>query len=112
MSVDLELAPKQKRPIEGPVACTLGEAEQAERAARARELVRDSLIDSVLTEEGAALRFRSEAESALKELIAAESRCCPFLRFDLRRKDGALSLTVEGPEEARPIILALFGLPA
>ncbi len=94
------------------IACTLDAVEAAERVEQARELVAESLIDSALTDDGAAMRFRSGAEGALNALIAAESQCCGFLRFDLRRKDGALSLTVDGPAEARPIILELFGLAA
>ena len=95
-----------------PIACSLNQAEQAERAEAARELVAASMLDSAVTETGASLRFRQDAEGPLQELIAAESECCPFLEFDLRPKDGALSLTVTGPEQARPIILGLFGLTA
>ena len=95
-----------------PIACTLSAAEQRERAALAHGLVADSLIDSAVTDRGAILRFQPEAESELKQLIAAESECCAFLDFDLRRKDGALSLTVEGPPAAHPIIVELFGLVA
>jgi hypothetical protein len=41
-------------------------------------------------------------------LIAAESQCCPFLRFDLARDDATLHLDITGPDEAQPIIAELF----
>jgi hypothetical protein len=93
-----------------PIACTLSVAEQDERCRTARELAARWLLDWTETATGASLRFDAEAEGPLRELIAAESRCCAFLEFDLRRTGHALSLDVEGPEEAKPIVFELFGL--
>jgi hypothetical protein len=93
-----------------PIACTLDAAAAAKRVEATRGLLKRSLIDYVVTERGASLRFGEEAEDGLRALIAAEAECCAFLDFDLRRKDGALSLTVTGPADARPIVLELFGL--
>jgi hypothetical protein len=93
-----------------PIACTLSAAEQDERCRAARGLAARWLLDWAETASGASLRFDAEAEGPLKELIAAESQCCAFLGFDLRRRDGALSLEIEGPQEARPIVFELFGL--
>jgi hypothetical protein len=44
----------------------------------------------------------------LRAAIAAEARCCAFLELDLRRAADALVVTIDGPEEARPVIAQLF----
>jgi hypothetical protein len=93
-----------------PIACTLSAAEQARRVASSKAVMTGSLLDSAITERGASMRFRIDAEADLRRLIAAESECCPFLDFELRTEDGHLQLNVEGPAEARPVIVELFGL--
>lgn len=95
---------------EKPIACTLSAAEQAQRVASSNAMVVDNMLDVATSERGASMRFRVEAEDALRELIVAESECCSFLEFDLQPEGDALRLTVEGPEGARPIIDELFGL--
>jgi len=59
---------------------------------------------------GARLMFTGsdDTELALRDLIAAEADCCPFLRFDLERGDDELRLDVTGPEEAQPMLAELF----
>ena len=96
------------QPPELPIACTLDPAEQADRAELARGIGARSLLAWAETDRGASMRFEAQAESDLRSLIAAESQCCAFLEFDLRRDGDELLLSVEGPEEARPLILALF----
>jgi MerR family copper efflux transcriptional regulator len=93
-----------------PIACSLSAAEQGERRETTRRLVAAALLGARVTERGASLRFAGASAPALRELIAAESECCPFLRFDLRERGEELLLDVEGPEGARPIVLELFGL--
>lgn len=93
-----------------PIACSLSAAAQRERRETARRLVAVSLLDARATDRGAVLRFAGAAEPALRELIAAERECCPFLTFDLSERGDELSLVVEGPAEARPIVFELFGL--
>ena len=36
--------------------------------------------------------------------VAAESRCCAFLRMELRDDPGALTLTIEGPAGSEPVV--------
>ncbi|MGH2954898.1 MAG: hypothetical protein ACRDK9_12965 [Solirubrobacterales bacterium] len=95
---------------EKTIACTLSAAEQAQRVASSNAVVVDNMLDVTASERGASMRFRPEAQDALHDLIAAESKCCAFLEFDLQPEGDALRLTVEGPEGARPIIDELFGL--
>ena len=93
-----------------PIACSLSAAEQGERRDAAQRLVAAALLDARVTDRGAMLRFSGAAEPALRELIAAERECCPFLTFELSERGDGLSLAVSGPPEARPIVLELFGL--
>jgi hypothetical protein len=95
-----------------PIACTLNAAEQAKRAASSNALVAKEMLAAAATRRGASMTFRPEAERELRELIAAESRCCSFLEFALEPEGDCLRLTVEGPEGALPIIEELFGLEA
>jgi len=85
-----------------PIACSLGADELSERLAELRAIGRDAALavspDGVLHfRAGAATRARLEA------IIAAESRCCPFVGFDLRERDGALLLSISAPEGAEPV---------
>ena len=66
--------------------------------------------EATMDEGGARVRLARDVEPELRELIAAESECCPFLEFDLRRDGAGLRLSVSGPGDARPIIAALVGL--
>lgn len=95
---------------EAPIACSLSAAEQARRLETSGAIADGAMLDATVTDRGASIRFRPEAEAELRELIEAESRCCGFLDFDLRVEGEALRLRVEGPDGAQPIILALFGL--
>jgi hypothetical protein len=71
-----------------PIACTLSPEDAPARLA---------LIESILTE-ALSVRVRlhdtSETERRTRELIAAEEKCCPFLRFDLRREPDALVVDI------------------
>ena len=62
------------------------------------------------TERGELLTFTggADVERRLREAVAREAECCPFLAFDLQRDGTALRLTVTGPPDARPVIAALF----
>ena len=39
--------------------------------------------------------------------VEAESRCCAFLRMELRDDPDALTLTIEGPAEAESVVREL-----
>ena len=93
-----------------PIACTLTPAQLRSRRAATAELARRALHSRRPIDRGALLHFAADpgTEPALCSMIAAEARCCPFLSFDLRRTGGTLELTVTGPDEAQPIIAALF----
>ena len=48
----------------------------------------------------------------LMRLVAAEHDCCQFLQFAITIDTRGIGLEVRGPDDARSIIDALFGVPA
>ena len=96
-----------------PIACTLTTDGMTARLALIDALAADGLIDRTTTAAGLRVRLRDtpEIERRVRELVAAESRCCAFLDFALARHEGELVLDVSGPEEARPAV-DLFFAPA
>jgi hypothetical protein len=93
-----------------PIACTLTSDGMTARLALIDALAADGLLDRTPTDTGLRVRLRDtpEIEQRTRELVAAESKCCAFLDFDLGRDDGELLLDIAGPAEARPVIELFF----
>jgi hypothetical protein len=95
-----------------PVACTLGPdalsarrqgllAELAGRAAAHQELPDGHRLSFENTDGNLELLFR---------MVAAERRCCEFLRFQITVEPGggAVTLDLTGPPGTREFVAALF----
>jgi hypothetical protein len=93
-----------------PIACTLTGADYAARMDQLAAIARDALRSREPIDGGARLVFDASdgTERTLRDVFAAEARCCSFLRFDLRRTGDTLEVEVTGPEAAKPIIAELF----
>jgi hypothetical protein len=93
-----------------PIACSLTADGMTARLALIDALAADGLLERTLTESGMRVRLldRPDIVQRTHELVAAESKCCAFLDFDVRREDGALLLDISGPEDARPVIEMFF----
>jgi hypothetical protein len=89
-----------------PIACSLSADEFPIRLEQMRAVGRDSLLS--VSRDGA-LRFRADdtTRGRLQDIIAAESRCCPFLAFDPREVDSELRLSITAPEGAKPLAMDL-----
>ena len=89
-------------PGDTPIACSLSADELTDRLAEIRSLGRRSLVSSA---EDGALRFRGDRDTRarLEAIIAAESRCCSFLSFELREEAGDLVLRIDAPDDAHAI---------
>jgi hypothetical protein len=87
---------------ETPIACSLSAAELPRRLAQMAEIGSDALLS--VGPDGT-MRFRDEGATRerLEALAAAESECCSFLRFELGRGSGELSLSIHAPEGAEPL---------
>jgi hypothetical protein len=96
--------------MDQPIVCTLSGAEYAERTQDTSELARRALRSREPIPDGARLTFEAsiDTERQLRGIVAAEARCCAFLRMDLRPAEDALILDITGPAEAEPIIAELF----
>jgi hypothetical protein len=91
-------------------ACSLTGGELRERLEEWRAL-RDRVVQVELTADGALLRLApDEPVGSVADLIARESACCPFYRFDLRVAGPERTLaiaTAPGAEAAIPALLHL-----
>jgi hypothetical protein len=93
-----------------PIACTLNPAEMRDRLAAIDALASDALLDQREIPGGLRTTFRDapDVERRVRELVAAESRCCAFLSFAVGREDDTLWLDITGAPEARPVIDQFF----
>jgi hypothetical protein len=98
---------------EQPLACSLRGAERIERGRHLRVLSDGALVgrsrDGCVLE----LRFRPDGgiRESLEELVELESRCCPFLDFEIAAESGegtgatgVLMLRIAAPEDASGVI--------
>jgi|SRR5688572_12429992 len=101
-----------ENPERFPVACSLTPDEMRDRQASLIPALLGRAVAINPSGEGYLLRFNSDAVTlhAIAEMIAAESRCCPFLQFDLSvpPAQGDVTLTVSGPAGTRAFLDALF----
>lgn len=93
-----------------PIACTLSMPEYAARTHDTAALAHRALRSREPIPDGTRLTFEPspDNERELREIVAAETRCCAFLRLDLRHAEDALILDITGPADADPIIAELF----
>jgi len=91
-----------------PIACTLSDEAYRARRREVRDLMRASARAVREEPDGFALRFDRDVETVrmLGELIAFESGCCGFLRFDLRvgPEGEPVWLTIGGSPEAKDFV--------
>ena len=89
-----------------PIVCSLDSGELAGRADAWRDLADSALIGAERTATTAVQRYRRqpEVEAKLRELIALEAECCPFLDFELDAAADELVLSVGGPADAAAVI--------
>ena len=95
-----------------PIACFLTPEEMRERQASLIPALLGRAVSISPLDEGYRFGFKPESETlrAIAETIAAESRCCPFLQFDLSvpPAQGDVALTISGPPGTRAFLDALF----
>jgi hypothetical protein len=94
-----------------PIACSLDAEQLAKRNERWRALGEHALISVERTDEGVRQRYRGGAaiEAELRDLVALEAECCPFLDLRVERVDAETWLEVSGPPEAAHIVAEFAG---
>ena len=91
------------------IACTLAADDYAQRLAWIAALTRESLLSASRTGLTLELHYAAEAREALRRLVAHESECCAFLRFQLDEpSDGAVRLVIIAPDAAADAANELF----
>jgi DNA-binding transcriptional MerR regulator len=93
------------------IACTLGDADRAERAEQWRALLANATGRAPIRD-GVCVTLPVALAGPTAELAAAEQECCPFFDFRLRFAAGELRLEVRAPAGAAPVVAELFGDPA
>lgn len=94
-----------------PIACTLSAAEMSDRRALWRRIDGD-----VVARRGEEDRFEvfyaatAEVERVLPSLVDAESRCCGFATWRLRRDADRMVLAVSGPPDGVTALRHEFGI--
>jgi hypothetical protein len=92
------------------IACELGGGETGAQVQRWMRLGRDAGLERVETEDGLRVRFRDEpaVEEELRALVAVESNCCSWARWEVRRADGDLILKVSSTPEGAATLHTMF----
>lgn len=93
------------------IACTLSAPDLHDRTAQIHSLLNDAMTDHHEIKDGVRIRFRDgpEIEARVRELVAAEERCCTFLSFAIGRQEDGLWLEVTGAAEAQGVIAQIAG---
>ncbi|MDX1382712.1 MAG: hypothetical protein R3190_03655 [Thermoanaerobaculia bacterium] len=100
---------RDQKPV---VACTLGEPELRERAAKIRGELLPTVVSVAELARGYELRVPAgDGQLArLAEFVDLESRCCAFLDFEIRVESGVetLALVLTGPEGTKEVLAPLI----
>jgi hypothetical protein len=88
------------------IACSLTAAERPERLGEIAALGEAALLDVQVLEGHAMLRFAAHdgIRPRLEAIIAAESRCCGFMTFDLHDDRAQIVLRIDAPEDAQLVL--------
>jgi hypothetical protein len=98
-------------PEDLPIACTLSATELPGRLQAIAVLGRDALLDARTDGTVARLRFAAAdgVRRRVEAIVAAESRCCPFLTMRVADEPDAVVLCIEAPEGAEPVLAEVVG---
>jgi hypothetical protein len=95
-----------------PIACSLAQADLANRQDRWLQLWQRAGVDAVTTSNGLLLLFRAAPgiEAELRQLAELERDCCAFADWSLRARGKDLVLGVTAPtEEGITAVQVMFG---
>jgi hypothetical protein len=96
-------------PRELPIACSLGADDLAARLDLIAAIGAGSLISRETEGDTQLLGFRRDdgVRRSLEGIVAAEARCCSFLKMEIREENGALVLVIDAPADGVPVAAAL-----
>jgi hypothetical protein len=96
----------------GPIACSLTEADLANRQDRWLQLWQRAAVDAVTISNGLQLLFSAApgVEAELRQLVELERDCCAFADWSVRARGTELLLGVTAQtEEGITAVQAMFG---
>lgn len=102
----------QERQRSAPIACSLPEADLANRQDRWLQLWQRAALNAVTTSNGLQLLFRAApgVEGELSQLAELERDCCAFADWSVRARGTKLVLDVTAhTEEGITAVQAMFG---
>jgi hypothetical protein len=93
------------------IACGLNGEDKGAHEQRWLRLGREAGLGRAETEDGLLLRFRDEpaVERELRAVVAVESECCAWARWEVRRADGELIMRVSSTPTGAVALHAMFG---
>jgi hypothetical protein len=96
------------------VACELSGDEVGTQAERWMRLGQDAALGRVETEDGLRIRFRDEpaVEQELRALVAVESNCCAWARWEVSRASGELVMQVSSTPKGVTTLHVMFSTGA
>ena len=93
-----------------PIACTLEPSALPDRLDAWRSVLAGATSREELPDGGRRVEFADGVDvTELAGLVAAEQSCCAFFAFALTVDHRGIGLEVRAPEDAAPLIDALFG---
>jgi hypothetical protein len=101
----------QEHERSAPIACSLTQAELANRQDRWLQLWRRAAVNAVTTSNGLRIRFRAApgVEAELSQLAELERGCCAFADWSVQACGNELALDVTAPtEEGITAVQAMF----
>jgi hypothetical protein len=96
-----------------PIACSLSSADLADRAQAWSRLVNGWAVARAPIDDGVQINFRPAPGliESLRELVALESECCPWMNMRLT-EDPGIQLRVTGPGDTAGELRRMFGVSA
>jgi len=93
-----------------PIACSLTPAGLAEQGARWQRLAARAMTQHILTAAGVRLCFRGEpgVEEELRQLVDAESQCCPWASWTLHESAGQLVVEARSTRLGAIVLHSMF----
>lgn len=91
-----------------PIACTLTDADQADRLRQWQRLLGHAEHREPI-DGGLRIDLPAALTGAVAGLAAAEQRCCAFFDFTLHISGGTVQLEVRAPAEAASLLTHVFG---
>jgi hypothetical protein len=89
-----------------PIACSLNASDREQRGVLIAQLASDALIAQERDGRSLGLRFHpgQGVEERVRQWATLEAECCPFLTMTVGASDSAVTVRIDGPPDAEPII--------